>query len=284
MTEIRVKKDAAARRFEMSIDIDAPADGVWNALTQADELTRWFPLDATVTPGEGGSIHWGWRDAWSWGSTIRAWEPNRRIRLVETRQGFDANGKVLDTPGANRDLVMDITLESRSGRTRVTLVHSGFGHGADWDDEFDGISSGWQYELRSLKHYVERHRGRNRVAAWARVSTDLPIDAAWQRLLQSNIATFASRRLPGEGEPFDVTLMGSERVTGTVAISTSTQFAGFAHDASGTIVRLDAFPGGGRTGLMVWVVSYDERDRERFDALERRAQAHLDAAFALAPR
>jgi uncharacterized protein YndB with AHSA1/START domain len=49
------KNDPPARRFEMTIDVNAPADAVWSALTEARELTRWFPLEARVVPGEGGS-------------------------------------------------------------------------------------------------------------------------------------------------------------------------------------------------------------------------------------
>lgn len=37
---IRVKKDPDARSFEMSIDISAPVDDVWRALTEAEELVR----------------------------------------------------------------------------------------------------------------------------------------------------------------------------------------------------------------------------------------------------
>ena len=60
MSDIKVKKDIDARVFDMSIDIDASADAVWSALTEARELTRWFPLEARVIPGEGGSMYWGW--------------------------------------------------------------------------------------------------------------------------------------------------------------------------------------------------------------------------------
>ena len=44
------------RLFEMSIDIEATPEHVWKALTDAAELTRWFPLQARVTPGTGGSM------------------------------------------------------------------------------------------------------------------------------------------------------------------------------------------------------------------------------------
>jgi uncharacterized protein YndB with AHSA1/START domain len=39
------------RVFEMSLDIAADPASVWNALTEAEELIRWFPLQADVKPG-----------------------------------------------------------------------------------------------------------------------------------------------------------------------------------------------------------------------------------------
>ena len=38
------------------IDVTAPASEVWKALTNADELRRWFPLEARVMPGVGGKV------------------------------------------------------------------------------------------------------------------------------------------------------------------------------------------------------------------------------------
>ncbi len=49
-----------ARAVEREIEIDAPVGAVWKALTDAEELTRWFPLNAGVTPGVGGSVWMSW--------------------------------------------------------------------------------------------------------------------------------------------------------------------------------------------------------------------------------
>ena len=42
----------STRVIEKQIRIAAPTDVVWKALTDAEELTRWFPLDAKVKPGK----------------------------------------------------------------------------------------------------------------------------------------------------------------------------------------------------------------------------------------
>ena len=59
MTTPPATTDTKRRSFSMSIDIDATPEEVWRALTDAGELMRWFPLQARVTPGKGGSVFWG---------------------------------------------------------------------------------------------------------------------------------------------------------------------------------------------------------------------------------
>lgn len=243
MSDIQVKKDAAARRFEMSIEIDAPTDAVWSALTEAEELTRWFPLEARVIPGEGGSMYWGWGEGWSGESKITVWEPDRRLKLVETRQGFDADGKPLDQPGENRDLVVEVTLEAHGNSTRLRLVHSGFGHGADWDDELEGVSTGWQCELRNLKQYVEKHRGRDRVLAWAKGASDLSAPDVWRRLFGPGGLAFDSSDTPREGAPYVLTCFGGTRFEGTAAVSIPNDFVGYVDDLHGGMIRVGTYRG-----------------------------------------
>ena len=279
MTDIKARKDRGARTFDMSIDIAATPEAVWSALTEARELTRWFPLEAQVTPGEGGSMFWGWGGGWAGESAIAGWEPNRRLKLIETRQGFDADGKPLKDPGDNRELAVEVTLESESGKTRVRLVHSGFGEGANWDDELDGVSAGWQFELRVLRHYLERHRGRNRVHAWARSSSDLTGAEVWTRLLDSQ-AFELPRPLPSEGQPYNGRF-GSHRLSGTTLMTIPDEdFAGTASEFHDGLFRIGTFRAAGRTGVMVWLSSYYEEDAPKVKAFERDAQAFLDRTFA----
>ena len=268
----------STRKIEASIDIAAPADRVWRALTEARELTRWFPLEARVVPGVGGSMYWGWGDGWSGESRITAWEPDRRLTLVETRQGFDADGRPLTTPGNARELVVEITLESRAGTTTVRLVHSGFGTGADWDDELEGTSNGWQCELRNLRLYVERHFGRDRHLAWAKSSTALPADAVWRELFGPGGVTLVPAQ-PREGARYTLDFAG-ERFEGTVALSIPNDFVGFADTLHDGMVRVGTFRAAGRTGMMLWAVSYDAADAARLDRFQKRAEEFLAERFA----
>ena len=276
---ITARKDSIARRFEMSIDVAAPADAVWRALTEAEELTRWFPLEARVVPGEGGSMYWGWGDGWAGESKIAAWEPNRRLKLIETRQGFDAEGKPLSDPDEDRQLVVEVTLESQAGKTRVRLVHSGFGDGANWVDELDGISTGWQFELRGLRYYLERHRGRQRHHAWTHSSSALPPSAVWERLLARD-AFQLPRPWPPAGSPYALVFEQHQYSGLTVLALPGDDFAGTVSELHDGIFRLGTFRAGGKTGVIAWLASYYAEDIEKLKAFEATAQAFFDRTFA----
>jgi uncharacterized protein YndB with AHSA1/START domain len=44
------------RTIVKEIEVAAPLETVWKALTDGTELARWFPLEATVEPGVGGNV------------------------------------------------------------------------------------------------------------------------------------------------------------------------------------------------------------------------------------
>ena len=48
------------RTIEIEFPIDAPVDAVWKALTDPEELVKWFPLEAKVEPGAGGAVELSW--------------------------------------------------------------------------------------------------------------------------------------------------------------------------------------------------------------------------------
>ena len=61
------------RSIETQIEINAPIEAVWKALTDGEELANWFPLKARVTPGVGGSVWSYWAEDMQWESPIDAW-------------------------------------------------------------------------------------------------------------------------------------------------------------------------------------------------------------------
>ena len=89
--------ETAARQHETAIEIDAPIEEVWKAITDAAAMARWFAPKMTVEPGVGGFVIADWGQGIEWKTTIEIWEPNRRLRLVETRDHFIGASLVAET-------------------------------------------------------------------------------------------------------------------------------------------------------------------------------------------
>jgi uncharacterized protein YndB with AHSA1/START domain len=280
------KKDDDRRLFEMTMDIDATPDDVWRALTEAEELVRWFPLQARVTPGEGGTMLWAWKDAWRWETRIAEWIPGKRLRLVdEAARPYDANGQLVPADrGAPAQVVMDFQLEARGNTTRLRLVHSGFGRGDAWDDELDGVARGWQFELRSLKQYLERHRGRQRHYAWIAGSTPTAIDDTWAALTGVEGFNLRPSSLTS-GTPFTIATPAGDNFSGVTEFAcTARDFAGRLSEFEDTYLRLSVFRAGGRTGITAWMATYSAESAAAVKGFEPRAQAVVDGLAARAAR
>jgi hypothetical protein len=74
-------------------------------------------------------------------------------------------------------------VEARDGSSCVVrLVVSGFGTGADWDAQYDGLSNGWTIFLHNLRLYVTHFAGQHGRAIIPARMTAGPKDAAFSRL------------------------------------------------------------------------------------------------------
>lgn len=135
------------RSHETSIEIEAPLEEVWKAITEAEEIQKWFAPKVTVKPGVGGSMTGSWGPGMEGTQQIEVWEPNRHLRLIDERE-------------QSVRLVVDYFLESAQGKTVLRLVHSGFGASAEWDGEYSGTQSGWAGFFRVLKYTIEKQRGK----------------------------------------------------------------------------------------------------------------------------
>jgi len=266
-------KPDTKRAFEFALDIDASPDAVWRALTEAEELMRWFPLEAEVTPGVGGSMRWSWEEHFDWPTRIDAWEPGRLLRLVQ-----DDYRPSDDVEPAR--VVMEFTLETHAGKTRLRLVHSGFGQGAAWDNELDGISEGWPSELGSLRHYLERHRGRNRRVGRATATVPAPREAVWAKLIGPDCFRLSPASLEA-GSPFEVTLPGGERLTGTVQTFLAGQsVSGIVRELGGALFRVGTWRDPqGKTGIWLWLASYADDAVPTLQRFQHAAELALKRLF-----
>lgn len=195
-------RDAASERvIERQIEIAASPEAVWTALTTPEGLENWFPLKAEVTPGVGGSVWMSWGEDWVSGSaTITAWEPNEELAM-------EAPMLAGGPPTVTRFLI-----RGEGGVTRLRLVHSGFSTDAKFDEEFDSIRTGWEFELGGLKLYLEKHAGEKREVVVRRRPVGRHDDRALARLL-------GVAEAPAIGDRLRLGLPGAGELSGAVRVS-----------------------------------------------------------------
>ena len=276
----QIEERGASRSHEHELEIAAAPQIVWEAITEAAELVNWFPLEAVVESGEGGSITYRWGEDVVGVSRVLVWQPARHLRTSWMEPVLPPGlGDGADEPGP-RQSVVDWHIEGRGGATVLRLVHSGFGRDARWDSEFDGTRRGWDFELRSLKHYLERHRGRTRRAFWLRQPVSRGPAEVWSRLARG---PFARQALPDslrEGERYRLELSTGDVLEGRTLIHTPpTDFAGEVDGMGDALFRFGYEVCGGRPEAVVWLSSWAS-ERTAFEATERRFRSALERAFA----
>jgi uncharacterized protein YndB with AHSA1/START domain len=141
--------DAEIRK---SVEIDAPPDVVFRALTDENELVRWMPTEAKMDPHVGGDLrfrfHWEARnvDTEVVGKIVEL-VPGKKVAYtwVAAMRSDRAPARMDDAPAA---LVTWSLQELPGKRTRVTLVQKGFDQRYRQDGE-----SGWEHFLAQLKEH-----------------------------------------------------------------------------------------------------------------------------------
>lgn len=239
------------RSAEGEITVDATPERVWRALTDAHELEQWFPLDARVEPGEGGSIYMSWRNEFAGEMKVLIWDPPHHLR---TEWSFGEAGEHAQ--------ITDYLIEARGGKTVVRAVTSGFPLDASWDGWVEGTQRGWAYELRSLKHYLERHDGEERTVIYLRRRVPLSRDEIWSRLRGGALAPWLSA-----GERFD------DRA--------ASQYAAIASDPHDAMFRVSIEPpgpGADQPEIVLFLSAWGEQ-QGRAIALEREWKRQLEDVF-----
>jgi uncharacterized protein YndB with AHSA1/START domain len=128
------------RTFEHSLTVDAPRDRVYHAITDADELKRWWITDGISEPRPGGRFRYEWKMA----------DPSND-HVQEGTYDAVVDGERVEFPWSGGDSHVTLTLSESNGGTRVSLVHSGIAA----DDIFERYEQGWQGFLSNLKSVLE---------------------------------------------------------------------------------------------------------------------------------
>lgn len=147
---LRIDFGEATPEIRFAIEIDAPAERVFHALTDPEALQRWIAVPAVkVDLRVGGHYDWGWmigpdgNQVPTGPTTILELVPNERL----VTDWPDWRGD----PTHPKSRVSWILERVSADRTRVTLVHDHFWRPADLSD----YAFGWPGFLENLRKAVE---------------------------------------------------------------------------------------------------------------------------------
>lgn len=245
---------------------------VWDAWTRADILAGWFVDKAELDPRPGGRIKW-------------IFEKMGKLELPGEFLEVDPERRVTWTwppPPGHPPGIMEITIERTDGVTTMTMVHSGFSEDASFDDEYEGMQSGWDLSLAVLKHYLERQFGRPKDSFMAlRPAVYEFAQLAPFFLEPARLSDWLTRsgRIGSEGGRADLTLVDGSRVTGEV-LAVSRREVAMAWPEVNGVLELKAFSG--RAGRMLGVrVSGWDWPPDRAAELERALTPAVERLAAL---
>lgn len=130
-----------------TIDINAPAEKVWAALTEPDLIAQWFGDACEFDASPGGTGVFGWKDHRSH-VVVEHIDPPKTLVY---RWGRESG--VAPAPGNSTVVRFDLT--EIAGGTRLSLAETGFEELDNPQAAHDDNTGGWQAELAELVEFVE---------------------------------------------------------------------------------------------------------------------------------
>jgi uncharacterized protein YndB with AHSA1/START domain len=130
-------------RIEQTVVVAVPVERAWEAFTDSEERSRWEAPEYEIDPRPGGKLRWTIPPHPAVDGEVLEVEPGRRLVTTESTGVLDGVTRVT------------VTFEDVGTGTRITVVQSGFGTGAAWQDALESHRQGWARALRDLVLYLE---------------------------------------------------------------------------------------------------------------------------------
>ncbi len=174
------------RQHETTIEIPAPVERVWEAISTASGVQGWYAPEARIDPREGGEYFISWGPGMEGPCKIEVYDEPKHLRVVGDRErtgncaGPDGQVETVST-----HIAVDFYLDSREASTVLRLVHSGFLASAEWDREFEATRKGWPIMLRILLHSLTHHPGVQARQSWFFLMKNMPMEDAWNAVVEA---------------------------------------------------------------------------------------------------
>ena len=139
------KRTHVGRTIRKEIEIDATPDEVFRAWADPKRIAQWF-VDRAEGEAKTGSVM-------KWIFDTFGHEQLVPILKAEPGREIVIGGEIPGRP----PFLQEVQIESKGGRTVLRVLQSGFGDGSEWDDEYEGIDSGWEMAIATLGHWLETY-------------------------------------------------------------------------------------------------------------------------------
>jgi len=129
-----------------TVTIKSPPEVVFKALTQADELMRWFPTRVESDPRPGGKFKFTWEFANANENGSQQGEyvevlPNQKLSYTWTAESIPT--------------LVTFNLTEVGGETTVELDHASVQNGADHEKLHEMHANQWGFFMMNLRSYLE---------------------------------------------------------------------------------------------------------------------------------
>jgi PTH1 family peptidyl-tRNA hydrolase len=141
-----------SRAIRKSVTVNAPVDDVWEAWTTAEGARTFFGPDARIELRPGGAYEIYFDpdgpegDRGSEGCKVLAYRKPQFLVF-----SWNAPPEIPSLRKGKAKTRVEVRLEPAGDRTDVSLTHSGWGTGADWDENFAYFERAWDVVLGRLK-------------------------------------------------------------------------------------------------------------------------------------
>ena len=139
----------AALDITRSIDIMAPLEKVWAAITEPELIAQWFgdTAEFDATPGAHGAF--GWAEHGGAFQIVVEHVDKPKTLVYRWAREFGVE------PAQGNSTVVRFDLTAIEGGTRLDLLETGFEELADPEGAQTGNVDGWKAELGELVEYLE---------------------------------------------------------------------------------------------------------------------------------
>lgn len=143
-------------KIEKTIDLKAPIERVWRALTDYKEFSAWFlvALESPFVVGEttAGNITYEGYEHMRLEATVKTLDTNKLFAF--TWNPYDEGES---KPGENFETLVEFKLEAIDGGTRLTVIESGFSKLPDDQRRVDALrrnAGGWEQQVQNIANHV----------------------------------------------------------------------------------------------------------------------------------